>query len=234
MDRYARNKALPEIGDSGQNAISDGRVLVVGAGALGSVCAMYLAGAGVGEIGVADFDTVDISNLQRQVAYTEDDAGLPKAEVLCRRLQQLNSQIHVSAHRCLVSSRNLAELLENYDVVADCTDNPASKHFLATAVPALGKMCVTAGIDGFVVQVATTAPGATTFADIFGVEPPSESCGTMVPCAQAGVFGPAAGMAATAQAAEALKILSGAGKPLINKLLRINTLDMSAVTLDLS
>lgn len=234
MDRYARNKALSQLGEAGQQAIGAGRVLIVGAGALGSVCGLYLAGAGVGEIAVADFDTVDISNLQRQVAYTEADAGLPKAEVLCRRMQSLNSEIKVTPLKCMVTARNLSQLLEKYDVVADCTDNAASKHFLATAVPALGKVCVTAGIDGFTVQVTTTVPGATTFADIFGDTAPTEACSSLLPCSQAGVFGPAAGMAATAQAAEVLKAIAGVGTPLTNRLLRIDTLNMSATTLDLS
>lgn len=232
MDRYARTKALPQIGSDGQHAIDNARVLVVGAGALGSACSLYLAGAGVGDIAVADFDTVDISNLQRQVAYAEQDAGRSKAETLCARLRDLNSQIKVTALTRMVTGKNLSQLLENYDIVADCTDNAASKHFLATAVPAMGKICVTAGIDGFVVQVTVTTPGHTTFSDVFGETAPSQACSTLLPCSQAGVFGPAAGMAATAQAAEILKVITGAGVPLIDRLLRIDTLTMSSITLE--
>lgn len=233
MDRYARTKALPQIGQDGQYAIDNARVLIVGVGALGSVCALYLAGAGVGDIAVADFDTVDISNLQRQVAYTEQDAGTSKAETLCARLRALNSQIRVTAITKMVTSKNLAELLEDYDIVADCTDNAASKHFLATAVPTMGKTCVTAGIDGFIVQVTTTTPGHTTFVNVFGKTAPIQACSTLLPCSQTGVFGPAAGIAATAQAAEILKMITGVGVPLTDRLLRIDTLTMSSMVLHL-
>lgn len=233
MDRYARNKALPGMGAGGQDRIRAGRVLVVGAGALGSVCSLYLAGAGVGTITVADFDTVDITNLQRQVAYTEADAGQSKAETLCRRLCELNSEVKAVSVCELVTARNLEELVAGCDVVADCTDNAPSKHFLAKAVPQLGKPCVTAGVDNYVAQVTTTIPGSLSFAELFGAEAPSQVCSDILPCAQSGVFGPAAGIAATAQAAEVLKLLAGVGNALVSRLMLINTLDGTTTVLSL-
>ena len=228
------------MGEAGQQCISAGRVLVVGAGALGSVCALYLAGAGVGNITVADFDTVDISNLHRQVAYTEADAGHSKARTLCSRLRALNSEITATPVVAMVTARTLPALLENVDVVADCTDNAASKHTLSRLVCDAGLPCVTAGVDAYTAQVTVTAPGHPSFADIFGDVAPGAACAAggsslaeMLPCAAAGVFGPAAGMAATAQAAEILKILTGVGTPLIARLLVIDTLTASANVLSL-
>lgn len=233
--RYARNVALAEIGEDGQRRISAGRVLIVGAGALGSVTGLYLAGAGVGHIGVADFDTVDVSNLQRQIAYTEADAGCRKSEVLCARMHALNSDVDVRPICKMVTRHNLNEIVSGYDVVTDCSDNAATKHFLARAVTALGKVCVTAGVSRFTAQVTTSVPGGASFGDIFGESAPAaQACGGILPCQSEGVLGPAAGVAAACQSAEVLKVLAGAGKTLAGRLLLIDTLDFSTITLSIS
>lgn len=243
LNRYARNIALPQLGADGQRRICAGRVLLVGCGALGSAAGMYLAGSGVGTLGLADFDTVDVSNLQRQVAYTEGDAGRGKVTALAARLRALNSAVTVREHPVLVTPVVLNGLLGDYDVVADCSDNPATKHFLAKACTRAGKPCVTAGVAGFVAQVTTALPDSPSFSDIFGdwdESCPANSSGNtengagdapgngVLPCAVSGVFGPAAGVAATLQAAEVLKLLGAFGTPLVGRLMLIDTLSMHA------
>lgn len=229
MQRYARNIALPQIGAEGQRRICSGRVLLVGCGALGSAVGLYLAGSGVGTIGLADFDTVDITNLQRQVAYAEEDAGISKARCLAGRLRALNSTVRVNTYLSVVTPDTFADVASGYDIVADCSDNPATKHFLPQAATASGKPCVSAGVGGFVAQVTTSMPGAVTFADIFG---DSGGDSPMIACGSAGVFGPAAGVAATLQAAEVLKILAGAGSLLSGRLLVLDTLTMQSHTFE--
>ena len=216
MLRYSRTIAVPGIGEEGQQRLCDASVLVVGAGALGSVVALYLAGAGVGHIGLADFDTIDISNLQRQIAYAEDQAGERKVAALAARLRALNTTISVTEHPVLVTARNAATLFADYSHIADCTDNPSTKHLMAALAQQCGKPCVTAGVSGFTAQVFTTLPGAPSYNDMFG-EPDRSNpagCPAFAPCGADGVVGPAAGVAATCQCTELIKLITGAGEPL--------------------
>lgn len=219
--RYIRQTSLPEIGPEGQEWLSRGRVLVVGAGALGSVVGLYLAGAGVGHITVADFDTVSESNLQRQIAYTEADLGAPKAETLARRLRALNSGITVGALNRKIDGDTLQWCLADFDVVVEASDNLETKYAVTDAAALAGKPCVFGGVNGFRGEVHTHLPGSPSYRDIFpeGGERPFEG--------PRPVFGPVPGIVGAVQAAETLKILTGIGASLASKMLLVDALSMT-------
>jgi adenylyltransferase/sulfurtransferase len=219
--RYSRTITLSEIGEEGQAAICAGSVLLIGAGALGSVAAMYLAAAGVGHIGIADFDTVDITNLQRQIAYSEASAGKPKVDVLASRLREQNSTISVTTYNKLITPKNAAEIFADYDVIVEGSDNPSTKHMTAKICSALSKPCVIGGISRWSGQVMTVMPGDCSYNDIFGENP---SCSAFAPCSAAGVIGPLPGVVGSIQTIEALKLLANVGKTLKNRLLIIDAL----------
>lgn len=229
--RYSRTEALPEIGQDGQRRISAGSVLLIGCGALGSAAASYLAGAGVGRLGLVDYDTVDISNLQRQVAYTEDDAGKHKCMRLADRLTHLNSEIQIQPVTTLATRKNIFTLMDGYDFVVEGSDNPSTKMLVAAACDEAGISYCIGGVAGFSGQVMTHIPGTTRYSDIFPEAP--EPVGAFTPCQARGVFGPAAAVVASVQAAEALKYLSGAGSLLTDRLLTIDTLTMTFRTFSL-
>lgn len=209
--RYARNIALADIGPEGQERICNAGVLIVGAGALGSLAAMYLAGAGVGRMAIIDFDTVDLSNLQRQIIYNVDDAGNSKAETLVRRVMALNPGVTAVAHNEAFTRFLAPILIPGYDIVLECTDTPAAKQLVVDSAIAAGKPVVSGGVSGWDGQVLTLLPGPATpaFADIFGEVGNGTGCG-LTGCAQGGVAGPAAGVISSLQALEALRILAGA------------------------
>lgn len=229
--RYSRTEALPEIGPDGQRRISAGSVLVIGCGALGSAAASYLAGAGVGRLGLVDFDTVDISNLQRQVAYTEEDAGKPKCIRLADRLRRLNAEILIQPVEALATRDNISSLTDGYDFVVEGSDNPSTKMLVAAACDEAGISYCIGGVAGFSGQVMTHTPGTTRYSDIFPEAPGQR--GAFTPCSAGGVLGPAAAVVASVQAAEALKYLSGAGSLLTDRLLTIDTLTMTFNTFSL-
>lgn len=220
LRRYSRSIALPDLGEAGQAKICAGSVLLIGAGALGSVAAMYLAAAGVGRIGIADFDTVDLSNLQRQIAYVETSAGKPKVAELAARLHDMNSSIEIVQYNTLVSERNANDIFAGYDVIVEGSDNPSTKHMVAKVCGLLSKPCVIGGVSRWNGQVMTILPGDTAYNDIFGENP---ECSTFAPCGAAGVIGPLPGVVGSIQAIEALKLLSDTGKTLSNKLLQIDS-----------
>ena len=224
--RYAREMSLPEIGREGVERLLGASVLIVGCGALGSVAAMYLAAAGVGRIGVADFDTVGLSNLQRQLSYTEDDLGKPKAETLAAKLKAINSTIKVESIGMMMTKSNLPRYMEEYDVVVEGSDNPSTKYLVSDTARTLGKPCVIGGVRGFVGQINTQLPDGPYYRDIFPDIP--ESCG-LTPCSAMGVLGPVPGMIASLQATEAIKLLTGAGETLSGRLLQIDTLAMTSI-----
>lgn len=228
--RYSRTIALPEMGEAGQARICAGSVMIVGAGALGSVVAMYLAAAGVGHIGIADFDTVDVSNLQRQIAYTEQSAGKPKVEELSKRMAQLNSTIKIEPYNNLVTNRNAAKIFEAYDVIVEGSDNPSTKHLVAKVCSELNKPCVVGGVSGWVGQIMTIMPGDSAYNDVFGDNP---ACSAFAPCGANGVAGPVPGIVGAAQAAEVIKLLANVGNTLSNRLFIIDTLRFSARTFSL-
>lgn len=212
--RYARMLAVGGFGETELRRLQEGNVMIVGCGALGSLAAMYLAGAGIGKIGIADFDTIDISNLHRQLFYQTNDAGLKKAEILAGKMQQLNPEVTVETYSELVNEKNASGIFHGYDFIIDATDNSSSKFMIERICISIGKPFSTGGVAEFRGQVMSWEPGHTRFGDIFPAPSDREE---MAPCATLGVMGPAAGIVASVQASEAIKHLSGIGKMLYDK-----------------
>ena len=221
--RYARHILLDEVGGTGQARLRAARVLIVGAGGLGSPLALYLAAAGIGTIGIADADTVDLSNLQRQVAHTTDRVGRPKVDSAALAMAQINPQVRIAAHPVHVTNANVAGLIEPYDVVCDGTDNFEARFVLADACWDARKTLVSAAVLRFEGQLGTFRPG--TGADggrlpcyrCFNPAPPPP--GEMPSCAEAGVLGPVTGVMGTLAAVEVLKEVLGIGDTLAGRLL---------------
>ena len=226
--RYSRNLMLDGIGEEGQKKLMASSVLVVGCGALGSLSSLYLAGSGVGRIGVLDFDTVDISNLQRQISFSEKNVGQRKTEVLAEKLQHLNKLIQVETFDTFLSKTNAREIIKNFDLVLEGSDNPETKYLVCDICLELNKPCVVAGVSGWTAQVTTFIPKHTTYRDIF---PNPHSSGGFTPCSLGGVLGPLPGIAASVQACEAVKVLTGTGRPLVDRMLVIDALNMDFRTL---
>ncbi len=217
--------AIPEIGSSGMVALRSSSVFITGCGALGSVVAMYLAGAGIGKITIADFDTVDISNLQRQLFYSTSDVGKSKALTLTARLKALNPDCKIECIDTLITEASARELYSLCDFIVDATDNPASKFVTDKICHELGKPCCIGGVAGFSGQVMSWSPGHTGYSDIF--YPQGVNSG-FTPCSIGGVFGPAAGVIACCQAAETIKHLIGAEEMLYDKIFTIDLLTMQS------
>lgn len=222
LKRYSRHLVLKEFGVSNQVKLKEARVLVVGAGGLGSPVLLYLAAAGVGTLGVADFDVLDVSNLQRQILYSTADAGEKKAKAAVARLRQLNPLITFNIYTEKITSQNALNLLEPYDVVVDGTDNFATRYLLNDACVLLGKPLVYGSILKFEGQLAVfnvlkkDGSRSANYRDIFPEPPSPES----VPnCEQAGVIGVLPGIIGTFQANEVIKLITGVGEPLADKLL---------------
>ncbi|MBD5267365.1 MAG: HesA/MoeB/ThiF family protein [Bacteroides sp.] len=206
--RYSRTIMLPQVGEAGQLRLLAGSVMIVGAGALGSICAMYLAASGVGRIGIVDFDIVGLSNLQRQLSYTENDLGQSKVDVLGRRISGINSGIKVETHDEMLTSGNAVKLLEGYDIIVEGSDNPATKYLVTDTARSLEKPCVVGGVREFTGQVMTFTGSGTGYRDLF----PDAPCGSGVtPCSLGGVLGPLPGIIASLQASQVIKLLCGTG-----------------------
>ncbi len=223
MMRYARNLQLPGFDEGKQSALRRSRVFIVGAGALGSVAAVYLAASGVGHIRIADFDNIDLSNLQRQVFYTLDDVGKSKCAVLAERIHALNPEVEVEVIDRFMTPSLFPQYLTDVDLILECSDNPSTKNMVVEAGKKAGIMTVVGGVNEFSGQVAVFAPDSPDYADIF----PGESCSAILPCGAAGVFGPAPGMVGSMQASEALKILCGLPGQMRNMLLNFDMLTMN-------
>ena len=187
MNRYARQQQLPEIGAEGQRLLRAARVLVLGCGALGSLAAMYLAGAGVGELVIADFDCVDITNLHRQLFYTEAEAGRSKARLLADRIAALNSEVKVTVVAEFVRPERMSELAAAVDLVVEAADNPDTKTMVSDACQALCRPCVIGGVEGWRGQVLTCLPGSPNYRAVFG----AGADAGFTPCSLGGVAGPA-------------------------------------------
>ena len=203
-----------------------GSVLIVGAGGLGCPVAIYLAAAGVGRIGIIDFDKVDTSNLQRQIAYTEAEVGEPKVEMLSRRLRAMNSALQVDAIARRFDA-DTAELVDNYDVIIDASDNLATKYFCNDVCVEHRRPLVHASISQFTGNVMTILPGTVTLRDVFPEAIEARSSATF------GVLGVIPGIAGTVQAAEAIKLLAGIGDLLTNRLFTFDALSMQFNVVDL-
>ena len=224
LRRYGRHLVIPEVGVEGQERLRGSSVLLVGAGGLGSPLALYLAAAGVGRLGLVDFDTVDESNLQRQVLYGEADIGRGKLEVAAERLRQINPHIRVEPHAVKIDSSNALDLMAGYQVVADGSDNFPTRYLVNDACVLAGKPNVYGSIFRFEGQVAV----------FWGAEGPCYRClfpeppppGLVPSCAEGGVLGVLPGVIGALQANEAVKLLLGIGEPLIGRLLLFDALKM--------
>lgn len=228
--RYSRNLLLPEIGKEGQRRLLDSRVLIVGTGALGSIAAMYLAASGVGHITLADYDTVDISNLQRQLSFSTADCGSMKVDAARSRMASINPDVTVDVFARMITGENAHGLFSGHDLVIEGSDNPATKYLVTDTCAELQIPCVLGGVTQFQGQVMSWAPGHPTYRDLF---PEQAKAGGYTPCSLGGVLGPLPGVIASTQACEAVKILTGAGTPLYGKLFMVDMLNPSATVLDL-
>lgn len=223
--RYSRMLSLPEIGKEGMERLRAGRIAIVGCGALGSICAMYLAGAGIGELTLCDFDTIDISNLHRQLFYETSDVGRSKAATLAERIKALNPECGIHLTEELITREKALGIFNECDFVIDATDNPSSKFMTDLVCHELGRAYCIGGVSGFIGQVISWAPGHSRYSEIFS---PGDEAAGMTPCSVGGVIGPAAGIVACCQASEAIKHLTGAGKMLYNRIYIINLLTMDS------
>lgn len=216
-ERYSRHIILPEVGGKGQETLLAGKIFIVGAGGLGSPAALYLAAAGVGTIGLADGDDVDLSNLQRQILHSTSDVGAPKVVSALQRMHAVNPDISIRLHQNRITAENALEIIEDYQFIIDGTDNFSSKFLIADACHFAGKPYSHAGILGFNGQTITVLPGKTTcYRCIFNAPPPP---GAVPSCSQAGVFGVLPGVIGSLQATEAIKFLLGIGELLTDRLL---------------
>jgi molybdopterin/thiamine biosynthesis adenylyltransferase len=222
--RYSRHILLQDVGVEGQEKISNGKILIVGAGGLGAPVAFYLAAAGVGTVGIIDGDTVDLSNLQRQIIHFTQDVGKPKVISAKEKINLLNPDVNVIVYHTLFTSENAAEIIKDYDFIVDGTDNFPVKFLINDACVIAGKPFSHGGILRFDGQTLTYVPGSACYRCLFHSPPPPNAVPT---CSQAGVLGAVAGMLGTIQAAEALKYLTGTGELLTNRLLTFNAKAMT-------
>lgn len=228
LHRYARHIVLPEVGGTGQGALLRAKVLVVGAGGLGSPLLLYLAAAGVGTIGVVDDDAVDLSNLQRQVIHDESTLGVPKVESAAARIRAINPDVVVETHKARLTRDNALDLIGRYDIVADGSDNFATRFLLNDACFFAGKPLVSAAILRFDGQIATFkahlgAPHPC-YRCVFPEPPPR---GLVPSCSEGGVLGALAGLVGSLQATEVMKEILGIGESLSGSLLLMDTLNAS-------
>jgi molybdopterin/thiamine biosynthesis adenylyltransferase/rhodanese-related sulfurtransferase len=222
--RYARHLILPSVGREGQEKLKAARVLAVGAGGLGSPLALYLAAAGVGTIGLVDFDAVDDSNLQRQILYGTGDVGRPKLEAAAERIRDVNPHVSVVAREARLTSDNALEILRDFDVVADGTDNFATRYLVNDACVLLGKPNVYASVFRFEGQASVFwAEKGPCYRCLYAEPPPP---GLVPSCAEGGVLGVLPGLLGVIQATETIKLVLGTGEPLIGRLLLVDALSM--------
>ncbi|MBO8476737.1 MAG: HesA/MoeB/ThiF family protein [Bacteroidetes bacterium] len=218
--RYKRHILLPEIGEEGQRKLLDGSVLVVGAGGLGAPLLLYLAAAGIGHIGIVDFDRVDVSNLQRQVLFTTEDVGNLKAESALGRIKALNPDVDVVAYNFRFDAVNARKLVADYDVVLDATDDIGTKYLINDTCVENGTPFVHAAVNCYGGNVMTVVPGSACLRCVFpeAVKQKDSS--------EYGVFGAVPGIAGAVQAAEVVKLIAGVGEPLVNRMMSFDALAM--------
>jgi adenylyltransferase/sulfurtransferase len=223
--RYSRHLILPEVGLSGQKKICAASVLCIGAGGLGSPIAMYLAAAGIGKIGIVDFDAVDFSNLQRQIIHSTEDVGRPKTDSARETIAGINPNVEVVLHKTRLTSENALEIIGAYDVVVDGTDNFPTRYLTNDACVLLKKPNVYGSIFRFEGQASVFAPhsGGPCYRCLYPEPPPP---GMVPSCAEGGVLGVLPGIIGCIQATEILKLALGKGSSLIGRLLLFNALDM--------
>lgn len=224
LKRFSRHLALREIGVAGQEKLQAAKVLVIGAGGLGSPSILYLAAAGVGTIGIVDFDVVDLSNLQRQILFETASIGEPKSIAAATKLKALNPDLQINTHQIELRAHNVLEIFAAYDLVLDGTDRFATRYLVNDACVILKKPLVSAAIHRFEGQALTYVPDrGPCYRCLFPAPPPD---GLVPNCAEAGVLGVLPGVLGTLQATEAIKLITGIGAPLIGRLLTYDALDM--------
>ena len=216
MERYSRQTILEEVGIQGQRKLLDSKVLIIGAGGLGSPAAIYLAAAGIGTLGIVDGDRVDLSNLHRQVMHFTHDIGRPKTQSARRTLEDINPDVTVVPHQTVLTSENALEILADYDVVINGSDNFPTRYLVNDACVMLRKPLVDASILKWEGQATAFLPGRGCYRCLFPTPPPP---GTVPSCAEGGIVGALAGYMGTLQAIEAIKILLDTGETLANRLL---------------
>lgn len=231
MVRYSRQISLPEIGKEGQEKLHKAKVLIVGVGGLGSPIALYLAGAGVGTIGLTDDDTVSISNLQRQVLYTESEVGQPKVHCAARRLQALNSEVEVRAYPFRLDRENACRLIAGYDIVVDGCDNFSTRYLVSDTCSLLNKPYVYGAIQGFEGQVSVFCYGGQpkTYRDLL----PDETATLQMPAPGNAVIGVTPAIVGSVEANEVLKLICGYGDVLAGKLWTVDLRSMQSFVLSL-
>lgn len=225
--RYSGHRALCEIDLPGQRAIERGRVLVVGAGGLGSPVCLYLAAAGVGTIGIVDADTVSLSNLQRQIIHHTSDIGRPKVESAAVKMKAINPHVNVVTVGEMLTLGNASSLVEGYDIVVDCTDNFNTRLLVNDTCVALGTPMVYGAVQRMAGQIFTYLPGGADYRAWFGCRPPSQE----QPCSVNGVMNTVVGVIGTLQATEVIKYLSHAGDLLDCRLLMFDAVTMTFRTI---
>lgn len=226
-ERYARQISLKELGLAGQEKLQKAKVLVIGAGGLGCPALMYLAGAGIGKLGIVDYDLVSLSNLHRQVLYSVQDIGLPKSERAAEIIKQINPEIEVLVYNEKLSNSNAIDILSEFDFILDGTDNFASRYLINDACIILNKIIVYGAISRFEGQLAIFNASknhekSVNYRDLFPLAPADDE---VLNCAEAGVIGVLPGIIGTMMANETIKLITGIGEPLINRLLTYNSLN---------
>ncbi|MFL5497814.1 MAG: molybdopterin-synthase adenylyltransferase MoeB [Gemmatimonadaceae bacterium] len=229
--RYSRHILLPQVGEDGQRALKAARVLLIGAGGLGSPVSMYLAAAGVGTIGLVDFDVVDLSNLQRQILHGSAAIGSPKTDSARDRLEDINPNVRVEVYDARLTSSNALEIARGYDLIVDGTDNFATRYLVNDTSVLLGIPNIYGSVYRFEGQASVFgAPGGPCYRCLFREPPPPD----LVPsCAEGGVLGVVPGVIGTIQATEAIKMILGLGDTLVGRLLMIDTLTMAFRTIEI-
>lgn len=234
--RYARHLALPDFDVVAQQKLKAAKVLVVGAGGLGSPLLLYLAAAGVGKIGIVDFDTIDLSNLQRQILYTPEDLGKSKAQTAAQRIRALNPHVEVQVYETALNADNALAIIAEYDLVADGTDNFPTRYLVNDACVLTGKVNVYASIFRYEGQVSVfnfplpDGKRGLNYRNLYPEPPPP---GTIPSCAEGGVLGVLPGIIGSMQANEVIKIITGIGEPLVGKLFLFDAASMSARSIKL-
>ena len=223
IERYSRHILLKDVGGIGQKKLLESRVLIIGAGGLGSPIATYLAAAGVGTLGIVDADVVDLSNLQRQILHHTADVGAKKVESAKATIESLNPDVNVELHPYRLEASNIRQVIREYDFILEGTDNFPTKFLVNDACILEGKAFSQGGILRFKGQTMTHIPGSASYRCVYRQPPPA---GAVPSCSEAGVLGAIAGILGTIQAAEALKYLTGAGELLTDRILTFDALSM--------
>ncbi len=228
VQRYSRHIIMPQVGSAGQRKLLEAKVLMVGAGGLGSPISIYLTLAGVGTVGIVDFDTVDVTNLQRQILHQNDDIGRPKVKSAKETLLSYNPDVNVIIHEEPLLSDNAMDIISGYDVIINGADNFPARYLVNDAAYLCGKPLVDGSILLFDGQATVYIPGQGCYRCLFPTPPPP---GEVPSCAEAGVLGVLPGLVGTIQATETVKLIMGLGESLSGRLLIIDAMDMSFRTL---